>query len=109
MSAKRRPAPRNFTLTAIGHAAVWYLDQKEALAARPKEATQACACCDTIYPTAGLKPIESYEVYARASEVVSFNRDDLVCRHCREDFEADFGGEDNDVYSIYDTGFDPND
>lgn len=108
MSAKRRPA-RNFNLTMIGHAAVWYLDQKEALAARPKEATQACACCDTIYPTAGLKPIDSYEVYALASEVVSLNRDDLVCRHCREDFEADFSGEDNDVYHVFDTGHDRND
>jgi hypothetical protein len=107
MSARR--APRSITLTAIGYAAVDYHNQKIALAARPAYATQACACCDTIYPTAGLKPLDSYEVYKRASEVVSFNRDDLVCKFCREDFAADFGGEDNDVYSIFDTGIDPND
>jgi hypothetical protein len=107
MSARR--APRSLTLTMIGHAAVWHLDQKEALAKRPKEAAQACACCDTVYPTAGLKPIESYEVYARASEVVSFERDDLVCKFCREDFQADFGQPDTDVYHIFDTGIDPRD
>lgn len=103
-----RPA-RSLTLTAIGHAAVWHFQQAEALAARPAEATAQCACCDTVYPIGGLKPIESYEVYVRASEVVSFERDDLVCRFCRDDFQADFGGDDGDVYSIFDTGIDPRD
>jgi hypothetical protein len=102
-------AARRFNLTMIGHAAVWHLDQKEALAARPAEATAACACCDVIYPVGGLKPLDSYQVYVRASEVVSFNRDDGVCRFCREDFQADFGGDDDDVYHIFDTGVDPND
>jgi hypothetical protein len=106
MSARR--APRSITLTMIGHAFVWRDVQKEALAARPANATAACACCDTVYPVKGLKPLDSDAIYMRASEVVSFNRDDLVCRHCRDDFAADFGGDD-DVYSIYDTGHDPRD
>jgi hypothetical protein len=104
----RRPA-RGLTLTAIGHAAVWYQQQKEALAARPVGSVQACACCDTVYPVAGLARIESYEVYERASEVVSFNWDDLVCKFCREDFQADFGEPDTDVYHVFDTGIDPRD
>jgi hypothetical protein len=107
MSAKRR-APRNFNLTMIGHAAVWYLDQKEALGARPAEATAACACCDTVYPAKGLKPLDSDYVYMKASEVVSFERNSPVCRHCAEDFAADFP-EPDDVYSIFDRGIDRND
>jgi hypothetical protein len=107
MSARR--APRSLTLTMTGYQAAWFFRQDAELAERPKEATQACACCDTIYPTAGLKPIESYEVYARASEVVSFERDDLVCKFCREDFQADFGQPDTDVYHIFDRGIDPRD
>lgn len=107
-TTRRRPA-RSLTLTMKGFAAAWRAEQKAALAARPVEATAQCACCDTIYPAAGLKPLDSYEVYKRASEVVSFERDAGVCRFCREDFEADFGGEDTDVYHVFDTGFDPAD
>jgi hypothetical protein len=107
-TTRRRPA-RSLTLTSIGFAAAWYHEQKEALASRPAESTAQCACCDTVYPVAGLKPLDSDAVYMKASEVVSFERDDLVCRFCADDFNADFGDEDTDVYSIFDTGFDPAD
>jgi len=83
-------ARRSFTLTMLGHAAAWLLDQQEKRAARPASATAPCACCDTVYPAAGLKPLDSDWVYAQASQVVSFERDDLVCKFCREDFQADF-------------------
>jgi hypothetical protein len=104
----RRPA-RSLTLTMIGHAAVWYQQQKEALESRPDGSVQACACCDTVYPVAGLKRLDSYAVYERASQVVSFNWDDPICKFCREDFQADFGTEDTDVYHVYDRGFDRRD
>lgn len=108
MSARRR-APRSLTLTAIGYAAVDYHNQQAALAARPADATAACAVCDTIYSVKGLKPLDSDDVYARASEVVSFSRNDPVCKFCAQDFETDFGGDDGDVYHMFDTGHDPND
>lgn len=99
--ASRRPA-RSLTLTMVGHAAVWYQQQKEALAARPAGSTAACACCDTVYPVAGLKRLDSYEVYERASQVVSFNWDDPICKYCAQDFSEEFGTEDTDVYHVYD-------
>lgn len=108
MTSTRR-APRSLTLTMIGHAAVWHLEQAEALAARPANATAPGACCETVYRTEALKPLESDYVYSKASEVVSFERDDLVCKFCREDFAADFGEEPADVYHIYDRGHDPRD
>jgi hypothetical protein len=107
-TTRRRPA-RSLTLTMKGFAAAWRAEQQAALAARPVESTAACACCDTVYSVKGLKPLDSDAVYMKASEVVSFERDDLVCRFCREDFQADFGDEDADVYSIFDTGRDRND
>lgn len=107
MTTTRR-AGRKFTLTMKGHATVWYLNQAEALAARPADATAQCACCDTVYPAKGLKPLDSDAVYEQASQVVSFERYAPICRFCAEDFNADFG-EDTDVYSIFDRGIDPND
>lgn len=55
MTATRNRPARSLTLTMIGHAAVWHLEQAEALAARPANATQACACCDTVYPVGGIE------------------------------------------------------
>lgn len=107
MTTTRRPA-RSLTLTMKGYSAAWRFRQQAELAARPTNATAQCACCDTTYPAAGLKPLDSDYVYSKASEVVSFERDSLVCRFCADDFSADFQ-EPEDVYSVFDTGHDKND
>ncbi len=106
---RTRRAPRGLTLTMKGIQAAWHFQQADQLAARPASATAACACCDEIYPAAGLKPLDSDAVYQRASEVVSFERDDLVCRFCIQDFAVDFGETDDDVYHVFDLGHDPRD
>lgn len=106
-----RRAPRGYivkthALTMIGYAAAWQARQQSELAARPAEATAQCACCDTTYAIAGLKPIDSEWLYERAAQTVSFERDGLVCKGCREDFSVEFGTEPADVYHIFDRNLD---
>ncbi len=108
-TTKHRLVGRTFNLTSLGHHAVWFLNQRDQLAKRPTSATAPCACCDTVYSVEGLKPLDSDEIYMRASEVVSFERDDLVCKFCRDDFQVDFGTPDTDVYHVFDLGIDPAD
>jgi hypothetical protein len=79
-------AARRFTLTPTGYAAIWYLDQQAALAARPAGSTAPCACCETVYPTKGLKPLASDAAYAQAQQVRAFDRNAPVCKFCQEDF-----------------------
>ena len=106
MTATRR-APRSFTLTMLGYQAAWQFEQAEQLAARPVTATAACACCDEVYVTKGLKRLDSDTVYYQAaSRECSFERDALVCAPCRRSFEASYGSEKDDVYHVFNRGHD---
>lgn len=90
MSAARKPTTgRNITLTMTGFAAVWYLDQQAALAARPADATAPCACCLTLYSVKGLAPLISDAAYQQAIQVHQFPRDGLVCKFCQDDFAVE--------------------
>ena len=104
-----RPATRKFNLTMKGYHAAWFFEQEEALAARPANATAACATCDTVYPSAGLKPLDSDYTYEQAAKDISFERDGKLCPACRARFMAEYGVKANDVYSVYDLGNDRND
>lgn len=104
-AARAAAAKQPPTLTMLGHAAVWRFDEIDSLAAQPEGATAPCACCDEVYAVGGLKPLDSDYVYMKASEVVSFERDDPVCKFCAADFAADFQ-EPADVYHVFDRGLD---
>jgi len=83
---QRRPGG----LTMLGQAAVWHFEQSEARAARPADATAACACCDGIYDVRGLAALKHDYTYGAVASAC-FERGDLLCAPCRRSFEAEFG------------------
>jgi hypothetical protein len=56
-----------------------------------------CACCGTAYQWGGLAPVATDFTYDRAVRQCSFERDDLVCQACRNDFEAEYGRDEYDA------------
>lgn len=84
----------------------WREKEAALMAARPAEATCACASCGDVYDVRGLSAIESDTVYVQAAPVYGLNRDDKVCATCRREIEARYGTPRRDVYHILDYGMD---
>lgn len=97
-AAMRRP----FNLTMTGYQAAWQAEEAALMAARPAEATCACASCGDVYDVRGLSAIESDHVYVQAGEEACFDRDGLLCKSCRTHFETRFGTPRADCHNILD-------
>lgn len=82
----------------------WRATERAIMAARPAEATCACACCGDVYAVKGLKALDSDWVYTQVidRELASIERDDLLCKFCRASLMSEVGVERPDVYNIND-------
>jgi hypothetical protein len=75
----------------------------------PQPLLRPCATCDDPTPARDLKPLDSDYTYDCAVRQVSFERNDDLCPACRARFIAEHGVKADDVYSVYDLGYDSND
>lgn len=68
-----------------------------------------CATCDTPTARTALAPLNKDYTYEQAVQHTSFERDDKLCKCCRDLFETEHGREADDVYHVFDRGRDRND